>query len=93
MIVVDSLVPLASGGTAELFLAYSQGRRVVVREYGVRIGLPIVSFEFVSYWDSHYRSRPWYAERTAFIDMAVRKLSSVQFPAVGKATAIFCTDA
>src|SRR5262245_12248491 len=31
MIVVDDLVPLASGGTAELFLGYSQGRRVVVK--------------------------------------------------------------
>src|SRR5215831_8315353 len=31
MIVLDDLVPLASGGTAEVFLARSHGRRVVVK--------------------------------------------------------------
>src|SRR5215470_4660499 len=31
MIVFDDLVPLASGGTAELFVARSHGRRVVVK--------------------------------------------------------------
>ena len=31
--------------------------------YGPRFGLPIISFIFGNYWDQHYRSRPWYAER------------------------------
>ena len=40
-----------------------QGRRVLLPEYGVRIGVPIVSFVFGSYWDSYYRDRSWYGER------------------------------
>ena len=40
-----------------------QGQRVLVPEYGVRIGIPIVAFVFGAYWESHYRHRPWYGER------------------------------
>lgn len=46
-------------------LAYLyQSRRVRLIEYGPRIGLPVVVFGFDSYWDRHYRGRPFYAERT-----------------------------
>jgi uncharacterized protein YraI len=45
-------------------LAYfHQGRRATIVEYGPRIGLPVVVFSFDSYWDRHYRGRPWYGER------------------------------
>ena len=37
---------------------------VPIIEYGPRIGLPVVVFSFDSYWDRHYRGRPWYGERT-----------------------------
>jgi len=40
-----------------------EGRRVAVPRYGVTIGIPIVSFEFGSYWDDHYRNRSWYGHR------------------------------
>jgi uncharacterized protein YraI len=40
-----------------------EGQRVLVPDYGVRIGIPLISFQFGSYWDSHYRNRSWYGER------------------------------
>ena len=36
---------------------------VYLPTYAPRVGLPVISFEFATYWDTHYRSRPWYRER------------------------------
>ena len=44
-----------------------QGRRVVVLDDGPTIGFPIVSFSIGPYWDSYYRSRPWYGRRSYWI--------------------------
>lgn len=43
-----------------------EGQPVVVTEYGPRIGIPIVSFSIVTYWDQHYRDRPFYRERDSW---------------------------
>lgn len=40
-----------------------QGQRVLVPNYGVQIGIPIIAFAFGTYWDEHYRSRSWYHDR------------------------------
>jgi hypothetical protein len=43
---------------------YYQQSYVPIIEYGPRIGLPVIAFGFDSYWDRHYRGRPWYSERS-----------------------------
>lgn len=40
-----------------------RGQRVLVPEYGVQIGIPVVSFVFGTYWDNNYRNRSWYDNR------------------------------
>lgn len=39
------------------------GRRVLVPQYYASFGVPTVGFD-VGYWDLHYRTRPWYRERS-----------------------------
>ncbi|MDR3388702.1 MAG: hypothetical protein P4L92_16770 [Rudaea sp.] len=39
-------------------------QRVVIEDYGPRIGIPIVAFSLGVYWDLHYHNRPFYAQRT-----------------------------
>ena len=43
-----------------------QDQPVVLTEYGPRIGIPIVSFSITSYWNAHYRNRPFYGERESW---------------------------
>jgi uncharacterized protein YraI len=46
------------------YLVYPyQNSNVPIVTYGAVIGLPLVGFAFDSYWDDHYRRRPWYGER------------------------------
>jgi uncharacterized protein YraI len=47
------------------FLVYPyQSRRVPIIAYGPSLGLPIIAFSVGPYWDSYYRGRPWYVNRT-----------------------------
>jgi len=43
------------------------GQRVVVIDYGPRIGIPVVAFSLGVYWDHHYHSRPFYAQRQEWV--------------------------
>ena len=43
-----------------------RGRRIIVRDYGPRYSLPMVSFNFRNYWDTHYRTHRFYRDRTRF---------------------------
>ncbi len=45
-----------------------QGQNVPVLTYGALIGLGIVAFSVGDYWDHHYRSSPWYAQRQRWVE-------------------------
>ena len=47
------------------YLSYPyQNQPVTVISGGAAIGLPIISFAVGNYWDSYYRARPWYGNRS-----------------------------
>lgn len=43
---------------------YYQNRRVALYGNGALYGFPVVGFTVGSYWDNHYRDRPWYSHRS-----------------------------
>lgn len=52
------------GWVAGDYVAFEYDDRPVhVADYGARIGVPIVSFVFGTYWDQYYRTRPWCPQR------------------------------
>jgi uncharacterized protein YraI len=40
-----------------------QDERVPLYSYGPSLGLPIITFSLLGYWDHYYRGRPWYGQR------------------------------
>ncbi|WP_374447644.1 SH3 domain-containing protein [Stella sp.] len=54
----------ARGFVAGSLLSYEyQSVRRPVIEIGPQVALPIIAFALGSYWDNHYRARPFYRER------------------------------
>ena len=46
------------------FITYQfNNQPVVILNGGPMLGLPLITFSLGSYWDRHYRGRPWYANR------------------------------
>jgi uncharacterized protein YraI len=41
---------------------------VFLVDYGPRIGIPVVSFSIGTYWDAHYHNRPFYGQRTEWVN-------------------------
>ena len=48
------------------------GQRVVVIDYGPRIGIPIVGFSLGVYWNQHYHNRPFYTQREQWVAKAIQ---------------------
>jgi uncharacterized protein YraI len=61
------------------------GQRVVVIDYGPRIGIPVVSFSLGLYWEQHYHNRPFYAQREQWVSRAIQP-SQPRRPAKAVAT-------
>jgi uncharacterized protein YraI len=47
-------------------------RHVLLRDYGVRAGIPVVTFVIGNYWDHHYRGRPFYRQRSYWYQHPIR---------------------
>ncbi len=45
-----------------------QGANVPVISYGALIGIGVLAFSVVNYWDQHYIGRPWYPQRHRWIN-------------------------
>lgn len=60
----DVIVYGDRGWIAGNFIEYEyQDQPVLLPVYGPQIGIPIVTFVIVDYWDHYYRDRPFYRER------------------------------
>jgi uncharacterized protein YraI len=44
---------------------------VYIVDYGPRIGIPVVSFDIGVYWERHYHNRPFYAQRTEWVNRRI----------------------
>lgn len=55
-----------------------QSRRVPILGYGATIGLPIISFSIGNYWDNYYRGRPWYRNRSYWVNRGPRHFDRPQ---------------
>jgi uncharacterized protein YraI len=47
------------------------GQRVIVTDYGMRIGIPVIAFSIGAYWDHHYHDRPFYSQRQQWESRAI----------------------
>ena len=48
-----------------------QGHNAPMIRVGAAVGIGIIAFSVGSYWDSHYRSRPWYGQRSRWVGRPV----------------------
>jgi uncharacterized protein YraI len=51
-----------SGGLSFVY----EGERVPLYSYAPQLGLPIITFSLMTYWDHYYRGRPWYRDRDSW---------------------------
>jgi uncharacterized protein YraI len=57
------------GWVSANYLSYvAGGSYVPLIEYTTEIDIPIITYSVGSYWDTYYRSRPWYHERARWSD-------------------------
>jgi uncharacterized protein YraI len=49
-----------------------EGGYVPFYSYAPAFGLPVVTFSLDAYWGSHYRGRPWYAQRDEWVHRTIQ---------------------
>jgi uncharacterized protein YraI len=49
-----------------------EGGYVPFYSYAPTFGLPVVAFSVDAYWGSHYRGRPWYAQRDEWVHRTIQ---------------------
>ena len=65
----DVAIAQARGWVYGGYLTYPyQGGNVPIMTYGPTIGLPLVTFSIGTYWDRYYRGRPWYGDRSRWVN-------------------------
>lgn len=68
----DVALPNLRGWIYAGLLSYPyDGGEEPLLDYGATIGFPVVTFFIGSYWDRHYRDRPWYHDRDRWMNRPV----------------------
>jgi uncharacterized protein YraI len=64
------------GWIAGNFIQYEyQDQPVLLPDYGVQIGIPIITFSIGAYWDNYYRGRPFYGQREQWYNRRIMSRS------------------
>jgi uncharacterized protein YraI len=65
----DVQIGFNRGWVAAVYLqAASTGGPVIIANRPMMLGIPTVPFVFNTYWGTHYRGRPWYANRAHYFN-------------------------